>query len=234
VTTTGSVGNPEVAARVREGLDLVEPLARQLRRSLGAKVAVEELVSYGHEGLIQAARSFRPEIGVPFPCWANLRIRGAMLDGVRQQADLPRELYRRIVAMEAGDLVHEDALERDAATPAKTPAEADKKIEAHLAGMATAIAVGLIGGSSPQDELVTDRTPLADEALAREELLRTVREGVGERPDDEKQLLTLVYFDDMTLSEAGKKLGLSKSWACRIHARAIEGLAKFLKRSRAV
>jgi RNA polymerase sigma factor for flagellar operon FliA len=234
VTTTGSAGDPEVSARVRDGLDLVEPVARQLRRSLGAKVPVEELMSYGHEGLLQAASSFREETGVPFRRWANLRIRGAMLDGMRAQADLPRHVYRRIIAIEAGDLFHEDALERDAAAPAITPEDADKKLEAHLAGMATAIALGLIGGSSSSDDQVVDRSPLADESLEREELQRAVREGVGERPDDEKRLLSLVYFDGLTVADAGKKLGLSKSWACRIHARAIEGLAKFLKRSRAV
>jgi RNA polymerase sigma factor for flagellar operon FliA len=232
VTTTA---DPEVAARVRDGLDLVESVARHLRRTLGgARITVEELMSYGHEGLLLAAGNFRPELGVPFRAWANLRIRGAMLDGVRKQADLPRKLYRRVVAMEAAEHVHEDALERDAAAPPATAEDAEKKLEAHLAGMATAIALGLIGGTSADDDLVADRRPLADEALAHEELVHALRDGIGERPEDEKQLLTLMYFDGMSLGDAGRKLGVSKSWACRIHGRAIEGLAKFLKRTKAM
>src|SRR5262249_27791226 len=149
--------DPEVAARVREGLDLVVILARQLRRSLGVKLDVDELASYGHEGLIQAARSFRPELGVPFRRWANLRIRGAMLDGVRAQAELPRQVYRRLAAIEAGDRMHEDLLERDAASAGLTPhagtpgvttgggaEDADRKLDAYLAGIATAMTLGLI------------------------------------------------------------------------------------------
>jgi RNA polymerase sigma factor for flagellar operon FliA len=224
----------EVAARVREAMDLVVVIARQVRRQIFSRLDLEELTSYGHEGLIQAARGFRTELGVPFRRWANLRIRGAIIDGIRAQANLPRGVYRRLAAMEAGDRVHEDLLERDSAAPAATPEDADNKLDAHMAGMATAMALGLIGEKRSISEDIADRSPLAEESLAREELLHSIRAGVDERPDEEKQLLNLVYFEGMTVADAGRQLGLSKSWACRIHGRAIEGLSKYLRRNRAV
>jgi RNA polymerase sigma factor for flagellar operon FliA len=230
--TSNVEDDAETQARVREAMDLVPMLARQLRRSLGVRLEVDELASYGHEGLIRAAKSFRPELGVPFRRWANLRVRGAMLDGVRAQADLPRDVYRRLVAIVAGDAAHEDLLERDAATPTTSAEDADRKLDAYVAGMATAMALGLVAEGATDDQSVADRRPLADEALAREELVHAIRAGVEERPEEEKSLLRLVYYEGKSLADAGKELGLSRSWACRIHGRAIDGLAKFLRRNR--
>ena len=59
-----------------------------------------------------------------------------------------------------------------------------------------------------------------------------VREAIAERPEQERVLLTRHYFDDVTFEEAARELGLSKSWASRLHSRAIEGLARSLKRAR--
>jgi RNA polymerase sigma factor FliA len=233
VTSSGTENDPVVAARIREAIDLVVVIARQLRRHIAGKLELDELASYGHEGLIHAARSFNAELGVPFRRWANLRIRGAILDGVRAQADLPRDVYRRIAALDRGDRVHEDQIERDAAAPAASAEDADRKLETYLAGIATAMALGLVG-EEKNEGVVVDRSENAEEVLAREELVRAVRAGIDERPDDERQLLSLVYFEDLSVADAGKKLGLSKSWACRIHGRAIDGLSKYLRRNRAV
>ena len=93
---------PEVLARVTGALDLVDVIAKQLRRQLGGKVMVDELVSFGREGLLAAARTFDPTLGVPFRRWANYRVRGAMFDGVRSTSMLPRSVYERLRAIEGG------------------------------------------------------------------------------------------------------------------------------------
>jgi RNA polymerase sigma factor FliA len=65
--------SPEVLARLAEGMDLVDLLARQLRRQFGPRVSYDDLGSQGREALLAAARSFDPDRGVPFRRWANLR-----------------------------------------------------------------------------------------------------------------------------------------------------------------
>lgn len=223
--------SPEVLARVKEELSLVDMLARQIRRQLGGGVEYDDLASAGREGLLSAARSFDPSHGVPFRRWANLRIKGPMYDALRAQSSLPRRVYERLRTLEAGDRVTETAAEEMGTVPA--PAEsADEKLTSYLAGIATAMAIGLLAettGPSPED--AKDGHESAEESLARAQMLSKIREAVDRRPDAERTLLVRHYFDGVTFEEAAKELGLSKSWASRLHTRAIEGVTKDLKRS---
>ncbi len=221
---------PETVARIHEGMPVVEMLARQLRRQLGG-VDLDDLLSAGREGLVNAARSFDPSLGVPFRRWANLRVRGAMIDSVRSQGGLPRRVYNRIRAIEAGDRVSEAAAEEE--KPQATEKEADTRLTTYLAGIATAMAVGLLAETTgPDADDVRDPTLTAEEQLAHHELITRVRQAVEKQPDAERHLLQRHYFDGITFDEAAKELGLSKSWASRLHARAVESLVRELKRSR--
>jgi RNA polymerase sigma factor for flagellar operon FliA len=221
---------PETVARIHEGMPLVDMLAHQLRRQLGS-YDLDDLRSAGREGLVNAARSFDPALGVPFRRWANLRIRGAMIDAIRSHGGIPRRVYQRLKAIEAGDRLSEGLAEEE--KPSATAAEADQSLTGYLAGIATAMAVGLLSQSSgPEPEDVRDATLTAEEQLAQHQLLTLVRDAVERQPDAEKHLLKRHYFDGLTFDEAAKELGLSKSWASRLHARAIEGLTREMKRQR--
>ncbi len=223
--------SPEVLARVKEQFELVDLLARQLRRQLGGNVDYDDLASAGREGLLSAARGFDPSHGVPFRRWANLRIKGAMYDALRSQSALPRRIYERLRTLEAGDRVTETAAEEIGTTPA--PAEtADDKLSSYLAGIATAMAIGLLAETTgPSIDDAKDSKESAEDQLARAQMIAKVREAVERRPDAERQLLVRHYFDGVTFDEAAKELGLSKSWASRLHTRAVEGVTKDLKRS---
>jgi len=224
---------PEVLARIQEGLDLVDIIARQMRRQFGTIASVEDLASQGREALLSAARSFDAERGIPFRRWANLRIRGAMIDALRSQGNLPRRVYRKLRALQAADHVHEAAAEEQAAAPVTSAEDADAKLSDQLASAAMAMAVGFLSmkGGEAVDH-ASDERESPEDAVARAELVTVVREAIAERPEAERKLLERHYFDDVTFEEAAKELGLSKSWASRLHARAIEGVAKSLKRSR--
>jgi RNA polymerase sigma factor for flagellar operon FliA len=221
--------DPTVLARVQQELDLVELLAKQLRRQLGPSVDFDDLRSAGREGLLAAARSFDPERGVPFRRWANLRIRGAMMDGVRSQGNLPRRLWRKLRQLEAGDRFQEGANEEAGSAAPGTAEEADERLSSYLAGIATAMAMGLVAETSgPNPEDVKDKEQTAEEKVAFHQMLALAREAVERRPEQERHLLVRHYFEGVTFEEAAKELGLSKSWASRLHTRAIEGLAKEL------
>src|ERR1700683_3649245 len=93
--------SPHVLERVRNGLELVDIICHQVRKQIGSNLRMDDLVSHGREGLLRAARSFDPERGVPFRHWANIRVRGAVMDGVRASSSLPRSVYARLRADEA-------------------------------------------------------------------------------------------------------------------------------------
>lgn len=224
---------PETVARVHEGMPVVDIIARQLRRELGT-VEIDDLRSAGHEALLQAARSFDPSVGVPFRRWVNLRVRGAMLDAIRTQGGVPRRIYLRLRAIEAADHMSEAAIEEEPRTTTLAEADADARLSSYLAGIATAMALGLLAqpvrGPDGDDALGTEERP--DDALAHAQMMAQVREAVASQPEAERHLLTRHYFDGMKFDDAAKELGLSKSWASRLHARAIEGVTRELKRKR--
>ncbi len=226
---------PEVLARVTGALDLVDVIAKQLRRQLGGKVMVDELVSFGREGLLAAARTFDPTLGVPFRRWANYRVRGAMFDGVRSTSMLPRSVYERLRAIEGGHHASEAAAEEGTAQRPASAEEADARLGSYLAGIATAVALGLL--ATPTDGVNgegLDPAPPADAALGRAETLAAVRAAMASLPDQERHLIQRHYFDDVQLDEAAREIGLSKSWGSRLHGRAIEAITRHMKRERAL
>jgi RNA polymerase sigma factor for flagellar operon FliA len=220
-----------VLARFRAELDLVDVNARQVARRIpSSSTTLDDLRSFGQEGLLQAARSFDASRGVPFRRWANLRIRGAMIDGVRQWGQLPRRVYQELRAMAAADQMQEAYDEEDGARQARTPEAADGRLTSYLAGLATAMALGSISGEPREAIDADERDPTPEEVVARAELVVRVREIVARLPDAERTLIDRHYFGDETLDQAAASLGLSKSWGSRLHARAIEAIAREMRK----
>jgi RNA polymerase sigma factor FliA len=228
-----STDPPEVLARVKDAMDLVGAIVEQLRRQLSTALPRDELASYGHEGLLAAARTFDASRGVPFRAWAALRIRGTILDGLRSQGSMPRRIYRALRMIESADRFQDAALEEAAARPAPmTAEEADSRVSAHLAGMATAMALGLIRERTREGEHEGVAETLTPEEIVREkELLDAVRDAALRLPEPERTLALRHFFDGMGLEEVAAAQGLSKSWASRLLARAVEGLTRDLRRS---
>ncbi len=223
---------PEVLARFNSQLDLVDLNARQVARRIATTtVTLDDLRSFGREGLLQAARTFDESRGVPFRRWANLRIRGAMIDGVRQWGHLPRRIYRELRAIAAADRLQESYDEEDAANPAATPETANTRLGTYLAGLATAMAVGtMVTAEERGDPVGRDDSP--EDLVANAELLERVRAIVAKLPGAERALIEGHYFKDETLDQAAASLGLSKSWGSRLHARAIDAIARELAKLR--
>ena len=229
----GPADGPEVLARIKEGLDLVDILARQLRRQFGPHAHVDDLASQGREALLAAARSFDPDRGVPFRRWANLRVRGAMIDSMRSQGNLPRRVYRKLRAVQAADLAYEGTAEDAAGAPPATPEAADAKLSDQLGTAAMAMALSFLTMKSGDAlDHARDESESPEQAVSRAELATAIRAAVAERPEAERRLIERHYFDDVTFEEAARELGLSKSWASRLHARAIEAVGRSLKRTR--
>jgi RNA polymerase sigma factor for flagellar operon FliA len=229
VTPTDS---PDILARFHAELDLVDIIARQLVRTIGKASTLDDLQSFGREGLLKAARSFDASRGVPFRRWANVRIRGAMIDGVRAWGNLPRRVYRELRGIEAGDRMLWAYDEEDSASPATTTEGADARLTSYLAGIATAIAVGTMV-AAPRENVSpegADVTP--EDLLADAEMLARVKQVVAQLPEQERTLVERHYFGGEQLDEAAAAIGLSKSWGSRLHARAIESIARALRRSR--
>lgn len=221
---------PEVLERFHGDLDLVEIIARQLMRSLRGPADFDDLVSAGREGLWEAARRYDQGAGVPFRSFANLRVRGAMLDHLRRMSTLPRRAYERLVAMEAAHLVSEGQAERSLAetAPPMSPAEAEKAIDEHLLAMLTAAAVRMVGASAHAE--TEEATSNPERAYEKAELRAAIRAEVDRLSPEEAEIVRRFYFEEHGLGAIAEDLDVSKSWASRIHTRAINRLSVRLRK----
>jgi RNA polymerase sigma factor for flagellar operon FliA len=226
---------PDVIERFESQLELVEIIARQTLRTLGSSVELDDLRSFGREGLLDAARKFDVARGVPFRAYANFRVRGAIIDGIRSMAQLPRRTHERLSGMAAALKVSEGAADDTFGAPATpTRAQADQALGDHLAALTAAITVGLVapaavGEGGEQIQISTAESP--EEAFSRHELLSLVRGAIEQLPDEEAQLVRRHYLEGERFDQVAQSLGLSKSWASRLHTRAMQRLAKRLKES---
>ena len=223
---------PEVLERFQADLELVEIVARQVARTLGPSVELDDLRSFGREGLLDAARKFDSQRGVPFRAYANFRVRGSIIDGVRSMAQLSRRTYERLNGLSASLKTSEGAADDTFASGASSRAQADQAWGDHWAAMAAAMAVGLIAPTSIGEEGERVQVSTADspeDAVARAQLLILVQEAITGLPEDEATLVRRHYLEGERFDHVAESLGLSKSWASRLHTRAMQKLSKRLR-----
>jgi RNA polymerase sigma factor for flagellar operon FliA len=226
-----STDSPEVRARISAALALVPAVVDQTSALIFTRSRKDDLTSYANEGALTAARSYDAGYGVPFNHWATLKIRGAIVDGLRAESTLSRRLHQQLRAIEAAIWAHEGSVLDEAGSDSTTAEAADARIGDRLAAMASAYAAGaLLARDRETLESIEDPRGTPEEELAREETKAFIRAAIAERPEAERVLLERYYFSDSTMVEASG--GLSRSWASRLHARAIGGVAKALLRGK--
>jgi RNA polymerase sigma factor for flagellar operon FliA len=213
---------------VGKHLPLVQAIARKVKRTLGAAIEVDDLVGYGSKGLVEAAERFDGRAGVAFTTFAYYRIRGAMYDGIRAMGWYSRADYARYRAEERANQYLQNQADREGAARAQNPdaagsarpdaAETLASVAEALSGVATVHITSLEAASRVADESL----PAPDANVDTVRLSRRLRQALDTLPAKERQLMELYYFADKNLEEAGSELGLSKSWACRLHARAVD------------
>ncbi len=231
-----SIDPPEVRARFDSGLSLVDAIVRQVCAEVGDVLPGNELVSFGREGLLEAARRYDPDRGVPFLRFAQYRVRGAVLDGMRRHAQLPRRAHEKVKALRAATSAAEGMVEdTTAAVAAGLRGEAaDQRLADQLAIFATAMAVGFGAALALDDDgttIAVDESRSPEEQMQSAELMRVVHEEIDRLPEIEAVLVRRHILGEESLDTAAASMGLSKSWASRLVTRAMATLTRRLKRA---
>jgi RNA polymerase sigma factor for flagellar operon FliA len=206
-------------------LELVERVVRRLVAELDLSCDQDDLRSWGNQGLVEAGKRFDAARGVRFSTFAYYRVRGAVIDGVRQQGFLKRRAYAKLKAFEAADSLAEPLGEANAQGPQASLAQRASDVDDALAKVTAAYVLAAVGQDRQEDE----HTPAS--LFESAEDVRSVRAGLDVLPDNERQLVQAVYFEGATIEQAGARLGLSKSWASRLHAKALERMRNALLQS---
>jgi RNA polymerase sigma factor FliA len=216
---------PDTRRLIEDNLGYVRAIATQVRKDVSASVEFDELVACGSKGLVEAAERFDPSRGASFTTYAYYRIRGAMFDGLRQLGWMRRTTHARFTA--AADEYLANLGDRVPDQPVATSTE-DRVAELGQAlDDVAAIFVTSLAAlpQEPADVAQVD----ASEAIEQNQARLAVQQALTKLPEKERRLLELHYFQDLNLQDAGRELGLSKSWASRLHARAVQLMARQLK-----
>lgn len=222
VPATGGGGSIHPDDLVASHLGLVDALARKILRGLPSFVDVEDLIAFGRIGLIESSRRFDPARGVLFKTFAYYRIRGAIYDGIRKMAWFASAPSAAVTCdAAAGEILQEQA-ERET----EGGGNLEDMIGETRELVGNLVTSRLLSLDASPIEMAEDRATALEE-IEVSEIGQLLRGCLGKLEERERAVLEDYYFNHLTLEEAGAKFGLSKSWTCRLHARAIKKLGKF-------
>jgi RNA polymerase sigma factor FliA len=220
-----------------EHLPVVRFLARRIHERLPQHVDIEDLVSAGVVGLMDAFAKFDPAKKVQFRSYAQFRIRGAILDSLRTLDWSPRELRRKGRAVE-------EAIRVLTARQGRPPGEAEIAAEMgvsleeyqQLLGDLKGLEIGTLhlerNEDSGEEELAYVPGRPEEDPLFRclkGELEDRLTEAIAKLPDRERLVMTLYYYEEMTMREIGLALGVVESRVSQVHASAVVHLRAALK-----
>src|SRR5580692_676464 len=229
--------NPEQEKILLEHLPVVRFLARRIHERLPQHVEIEDLVSAGVVGLMDAFAKFDPEKKVQFRSYAQFRIRGAILDSLRTLDWSPRELRRKGRAVEEAIRVLTARLGR-APGENEVAAEMGLRLEEYqqLLGDLKGLEIGTLhmerNEDSGEEELAYIPSRPEDDPLfrcLRGELEEKLAEAITNLPDRERLVMTLYYYEEMTMREIGLALGVVESRVSQVHASAVVHLRAALR-----
>ncbi|MCL2497915.1 MAG: FliA/WhiG family RNA polymerase sigma factor [Symbiobacteriaceae bacterium] len=217
---------------------LVRHVVARLMIGLPPHVEAEEMLSYATLGLLEAMERYDPERGIRFESYAVSRIKGAILDGLRANDWVPRVTRQRIKEMERAYLTLQQTLGRE-----PSDEEMSEALELSLADFhklqysaSATVVFSLDEGITVKEgeiltrgSMVEDPHAQVDVELMQDDEKHMLAQGIAALPERERILVSLYYYEGLTLKEVGMALGVTESRASQMHSKAILRLRAFLQ-----
>lgn len=226
-----AAGQPNREQLVQRYVPLVKRIAYHLMARLPPSVQFDDLVQNGMIGLLDAIDRYQEGFGAQFETYATQRVRGAILDGLRENDWLPRNLRRELRRIEAtiNQLEHAhggapserelaDALGMSLADYQKTLQDARGHQLVYLEDFA---------GDGDEDYLerhFTDNEADPAAILEDQGIKAMLVAAIGQLPERERLMMALYYEQDLNLREIGEVMGVTESRVCQLHSQAIARL----------
>jgi RNA polymerase sigma factor for flagellar operon FliA len=214
-------------------LGLVHHVARQVAHNLPAEVEFDDLTSAGTLGLVRALEAFDPDRGLEFSTYATPRIRGAILDELREQDWVPRSVRQKHRRVRDAVRRLEHRLERSP-DPAQIAEELEIDLPTYWRWLGEIDQSVLVPMQAPSpaysgmhglDETLADPdAPVVGAALEREEDGASLEQALRTLPPNESTVLALYYYEELTLRQIGEVLHLTESRVSQIRTRALRRL----------
>ena len=235
-TSTPALETVERDRLILENLPHVRWVAMRIHEKIGGAVSLEDLVSCGVIGLINAVDSYDPKFNVKLKTYAEHRIRGAILDSIRGLDGIPPHKRKRMKQMEAAITIVEQRLQR-APTEEEIAAELHIPLTEYQSSLAELRSVSLgsldeVAEGSSESKLLRyvaqDEENQPGRILERAELEKTLAEGVEKMPKLERTILTLYYKEEQNLQDIAEILGIHTTRVCQLKSQAVLRLRAYM------
>jgi RNA polymerase sigma factor for flagellar operon FliA len=225
---------------------LVKYVAGRIAINLPPSIEIDDLMSYGVFGLLDAIDRYEPKRGVKFETYAIARIRGAIIDGMRNFDWIPRSVRTKAKKLEQAYLALEQSLGRspndqELADYLQLSVDQFHQLLQEVSATTLASLDNLLVFNGHEDESLRLMDTIEDEssadpmtAVARWEAKELLGQAIDALSERERLVISLYYYEGLTLKEIGAVLGVSESRVCQVHSQAIFRLRNRLKRHREI
>ncbi len=235
---------PAMTAEAREAmiveyLPLVKHLARRIITKLPPSVDLNDLIGAGVIGLLDAVDKFDVCRNVKFRTYAEIRIRGAMIDSLRALDLAPRGLREKAHKIEevCWQLEQENGRSASDEEIAGAMGVSLDQLNATLTDLRTVTVGGFTAtskGDGEEDEVdlvnyIADPNSNTYETFERKEILNVMAQSIKRLTEKEQQVLALYYHEELTMKQIGEVLGVGEARICQIHSKAVLKLRARLK-----
>lgn len=224
---------------VKKYIPLVKYIASRVIIGKYKYIEYEDLISYGMIGLMDAINKFDKSKGMKFSTYASIRIKGAMIDDLRKNSPISKgamdklNKYNEVVELLQKELLREPTNEEIAYHLNITLREVSE-IENYINYISVVSLEDLIFSDDddiPLGAMVKDeKSPSPEKELENKEEIEYLVKAMDTLNDKDKQVLSLYYYEGLTLKEIGRILEVSESRVCQLHSRAILHLRNSMKK----
>jgi RNA polymerase sigma factor for flagellar operon FliA len=219
---------------------LIRFVAQRIIARLPANIDIDDLTSAGVIGLMDAIEKYDPSRDNKFKTYAEFRIRGSMLDELRNQDWIPRSVRDKAKKIDRASLALEQELGR-----APTEIEVANRLEIDLNTYQSMVAkvksTSLVSVDDSYGQYYNDRKTLLESLehptsinplhqIKSKSMKEMMLQNINELPERQKLVLSLYYYEELNLREIGKILAVTESRVSQLHSQALERLKSKLKK----
>ncbi|MCK4626119.1 MAG: FliA/WhiG family RNA polymerase sigma factor [Phycisphaerae bacterium] len=211
---------------ILENLPMVRHIAQKIASYLSNQDDMEDLISAGTVGLVQAARAYDTDSDAEFRTYAYIRVRGAIIDEMRHKSFVPSAVHKQIRQIRQ---VYENLTAATGTPPddAELANEVGLSLEQLYRTLQTArkqqfLSINGLSEDSPASgPMIIDKLPSPDAQIEQKETIELLAEAIKKLPKRDRTILLLYYERDLTMKEIAQVLEITESRVSQLHASAL-------------
>lgn len=218
----------------------VKYIASRLISGKPPGIEIDDLISFGVIGLIDAIEKFDPTKGIKFETYATVRIRGAIIDELRKISWIPKSAFSKLSVLnrtreELESKLNREPSEQELAESMKTTVEDIRNIQSYV-NYVSIVSLDEVFFKSDDEDLQfkniieDENSPQPEKILEENEKFSVLKDAIELLPEKDKIVLNLYYFEKLTLKDIGRILDISESRVSQLHSRAIVRLRENMKK----